>query len=94
MRAVDAWAIEDCGIPSLELMEAAGRGLAEVALAIARPGPARIVCGKGNNGGDGIVAARHLAVAGLETELLLLWPADQLSADAAANLERFEGSVR
>ena len=94
MRAVDAWAIDDCGVPSLELMEAAGRGLAEVALATARPGPARIVCGKGNNGGDGIVAARHLAAAGLETEVLLLWPEDQLSPDAAANLERFAGSAR
>jgi NAD(P)H-hydrate epimerase len=93
MRATDAWAIEDQGIPSLELMEAAGRAVAEAALARARPGPARAVCGKGNNGGDGIVAARHLAAAGLESEVLLLAPPGELSADARTNLERFDGAV-
>ena len=54
-------------------------------------GPARIVCGKGNNGGDGLVAARHLAATGFEVETLLLWPAGELSPDAAANLERLDG---
>ena len=93
MRATDAWAIEQQGVPSLELMEAAGRAVAEAALGLARPGPARAVCGKGNNGGDGIVAARHLAAAGLECEVVLIAPPGELSADARANLERFEGSV-
>lgn len=93
MRATDAWAIERRGVPSLELMEAAGRAVAEAALERAGPGPARVVCGKGNNGGDGIVAARHLGAAGLEVELLLLAPAHELSPDAAANLERFEGEA-
>jgi NAD(P)H-hydrate epimerase len=93
MRAVDAWAISEVGVPSLELMEAAGRAVAGAAESIAHPGPARIVCGKGNNGGDGLVAARHLAAAGHEVEVLLLWPAAELSADAIANLERFEGAV-
>ncbi len=93
MRATDAWAISDHGVPSLELMEAAGGAVAEEALSIARKGPARIACGKGNNAGDGLVAARHLARNGLEVEVLLLWPADELSADAARNLERFEGVV-
>ncbi|MQA73213.1 MAG: NAD(P)H-hydrate dehydratase [Solirubrobacterales bacterium] len=93
MRSVDAWAIEEHGTPSLELMEVAGRAVAEAALAIAAPGPARVVCGKGNNGGDGLVAARQLAETGHEVEVLLLWPADQLSADGATNLERFAGSV-
>jgi len=50
----------------------------------------RVVCGKGNNGGDGLVAARYLAEAGFEVEALLLWPAAELSGDAAANLERFD----
>jgi ADP-dependent NAD(P)H-hydrate dehydratase / NAD(P)H-hydrate epimerase len=94
MRATDAWAIEERGVPSLELMEAAGRAVAEGAIEIARDGPARVVCGKGNNGGDGLVAARHLAATGLEVEVLLLWPAAELAGDAAANLERFDGVVR
>ena len=94
MRATDAWAIDEQGVPSLELMEAAGRAVAEGAAEIAGAGPARVVCGKGNNGGDGLVAARHLAALGHEVEVLLLWPADELSADAAANLERYEGAVR
>ena len=93
MRATDAWAIEHEGVPSLELMEAAGRAVAEAAIGLARPGPARAVCGKGNNGGDGIVAARHLAASGLESEVLLTSPPAELSPDARANLERFEGAV-
>ena len=90
MRAVDAWAIEDQGVPSLQLMEAAGRAVAEVVDELALDGPVRVVCGKGNNAGDGLVAARYLAEAGFEVEALLLWPAEELSGDAAANLERFE----
>ena len=93
MRSVDAWAIEERGTPSLDLMESAGGAVAEAALAISASGPARIVCGKGNNGGDGLVAARRLAATGVEAEVLLLWPADELSADAAANLRRFDGRV-
>ncbi|MET0835609.1 MAG: NAD(P)H-hydrate epimerase, partial [Thermoleophilaceae bacterium] len=60
MRAVDAWAIDEQGVPSLDLMERAGIGLARVVAEAARPGPVRIVVGKGNNGGDGLVAARVL----------------------------------
>jgi ADP-dependent NAD(P)H-hydrate dehydratase / NAD(P)H-hydrate epimerase len=88
MRAVDRWAIEDRGVPSLELMEAAGRAVAEVVGELAPDGPVRVVCGKGNNAGDGLVAARYLAAAGFEVEALLLWPAEELSGDAAANLDR------
>jgi NAD(P)H-hydrate epimerase len=89
MRAVDRWAIEDQAVPSLELMEAAGRAVAEAVGELAPEGPVRVVCGKGNNAGDGLVAARYLREAGFEVEALLLWPADELSGDAAANLERF-----
>ena len=60
MRAVDRWAIEEQGIPEAELMEAAGTALAEAVAGLAPQGPVRILCGKGNNGGDGLVAARHL----------------------------------
>ena len=89
MRAVDAWAIEEMGVPSLELMEAAGRAVADAVGELAPQGPVRVVCGKGNNAGDGLVAARYLAEAGFATEALLLWPGEDLSGDAAANLERF-----
>jgi len=88
MRAVDRWAIEEMGTPSLELMEAAGRAVADAVDELAPQGPVRVVCGKGNNAGDGLVAARYLAAAGHEVEALLLQPADELSRDAAANLRR------
>ena len=71
-------------------MEAAGAAVAEAVARRAPEGPVRVVCGKGNNGGDGLVAARLLRGMGFEVEVLLLWPADELSADAAANLRRLE----
>ena len=89
MRAVDRWAIEERGVPSLELMEAAGLAVAEAVAGLAPQGPVRVVCGKGNNAGDGLVAARHLREMGFDVEALLLWPAEELSGDAAANLARF-----
>lgn len=88
MGAVDRWAIDEQGVPSLELMEAAGAALAREVAALAADGPVRVVCGKGNNGGDGLVAARLLRETGIAAEALLLWPADELSPDAIANLER------
>lgn len=91
MRAVDRWAIEERGVPSLELMDAAGRAVAEAVGELAPQGPVRVVCGKGNNGGDGLVAASYLVEAGYEVEALLLWPAEELSRDAAVNLERLDG---
>ncbi|MGI8633390.1 MAG: NAD(P)H-hydrate dehydratase [Solirubrobacterales bacterium] len=89
MRATDEWAISECGIPSRVLMEAAGRALASAARDVAGEGPARVVCGKGNNGGDGFVAARILAEHGeRDVEALCLWPLGELSDDALANAER------
>jgi len=93
MRAVDRWAIEEQGVPSLELMEAAGRAVAEVVASLAPEGPVRVVCGKGNNGGDGFVAARLLREMGFEVEALLLWPGEELRGDAAVNFERFGGEL-
>jgi NAD(P)H-hydrate epimerase len=94
MRAADSWAIDDQGVSSLELMEAAGRAVAEAVARLSPQGPVRVVCGKGNNGGDGLVAARLLREMGFEVEALLLWPAAQLSADAAANLDRLDGDAK
>ena len=93
MRAVDLWAIEERGVPSLELMEAAGRAVAEVVAELAPEGPVRVVCGKGNNGGDGFVAARLLREMGFEVEVLLLWPGEELRGDAASNFERVGGEL-
>jgi NAD(P)H-hydrate epimerase len=94
MRSVDRWAIDDQRVDSLELMENAGRAVAEAVARLAPEGPVRVVCGKGNNGGDGLVAARLLREVGFEAEALLLWPADELSDDATANLKRLgEGAV-
>lgn len=93
MAAADRWAIEEAGVPSLELMETAGQAVADLAVELALPGKVTVVCGKGNNGGDGLVAARHLARAGFEVEVALLWPGDSLSPDASANLTRLEGAT-
>ncbi len=91
MAAADRWAIEQAGIPSTDLMETAGRALADAALEMSAADRVTVLCGKGNNGGDGLVAARYLARAGVAVEVVLLWPGDQLSPDAADNLSRLEG---
>ncbi len=73
IRAIDSWAIEEQGVPSEKLMEAAGTALGEAVAGLAPQGPVRVVCGKGNNGGDGHVAAEHLRRMGFEVELVDLW---------------------
>ncbi|HKH64421.1 MAG TPA: NAD(P)H-hydrate dehydratase [Solirubrobacterales bacterium] len=93
MRAVDRWANEERGVPSLELMEAAGRAVAEAVAGLAPVGPVRVVCGKGNNGGDGFVAGRLLREMGFAVDLLLLWPGEELRGDAAVNYERVGGEL-
>jgi ADP-dependent NAD(P)H-hydrate dehydratase / NAD(P)H-hydrate epimerase len=93
MRGVDRWAIEEVGVPSLELMEAAGRAVAEAVAGLAPEGPVRVVCGKGNNAGDGFVAARVLRGMGFEVEVLPLWPREELRGDAEVNFERVGGDL-
>ncbi len=80
IRAVDSWAIEGQGIASEELMEAAGTALAEAVAELAPQGTVQIVCGKGNNGGDGKIAARHLSGMGFVVETVDLW-GDQVGDD-------------
>ena len=81
MRAVDRWAIEEQGVPGAELMEAAGTALAEAVAGLSPRGPVRIVCGKGNNGGDGRVAARRLGAMGFEVEALDLFAGEPVDLD-------------
>src|SRR3954452_24244560 len=72
IRAVDRWAIEERDIAEADLMEAAGTALAEAVAALAPQGPVRVICGKGNNGGDRLVAAGHLRGMGFDGEALEL----------------------
>ena len=91
MRDVDAWAIDTQGVPSVDLMERAGEGLARITAAVARPGRIRIVVGKGNNGGDGLVVARLLREEGREVDVLAVAKMADLQGDAKANLDRLPG---
>jgi len=88
-RELDRRAI-DGGVPGSLLMENAGRGTAEAALEILprTPGRVHVVCGPGNNGGDGFAAARHLANAGLAVRLHLAIPPEAYreGSDAGTNL--------
>jgi ADP-dependent NAD(P)H-hydrate dehydratase / NAD(P)H-hydrate epimerase len=90
-RALDAWAIEQLRIPGLDLMELAGTGLADLAGGLAPTGALAVVCGKGNNGGDGFVAARVLRQRGREVRVLLLSAPEELGGDALTNSERLPG---
>src|ERR1700729_338151 len=89
-RAVDGWAIES-GEPGVRLMERAGAGLFDALVRRASRGRVAVVCGKGNNGGDGLVAARLLRELGREVDVLMLAPGDELRGDARTNFERLPG---
>src|SRR6185437_14124863 len=89
MREIDRLSSERYGVPSLTLMENAGKAVAEFVMG-EYPKARRIavVCGKGNNGGDGFVAARKLHEAGREVCVLLLASPSELRGDAAAMFSR------
>jgi ADP-dependent NAD(P)H-hydrate dehydratase / NAD(P)H-hydrate epimerase len=91
MRAVERDVLVRSGLPSVILMENAGRGVTGVILRRAtipsgRPLTVAIVCGAGNNGGDGFVVARHLAQSGAWIRVLLAAPRERLTGDAAIML--------
>ena len=90
MRAIDARAIEEYGVPGVVLMENAGRQV-EQAIVARYPDVGRmkvgIVAGRGNNGGDGFVVARHLAQRGVEVSVMLLAAKSAPSGDARINLD-------
>jgi len=91
MRVIDRVTSERFGIPSLTLMENAGSAVAEFALdSYPHAKTFGVICGKGNNGGDGFVAARKLQQTGREVRLLLLADPAELQGDAAANFARLQ----
>ncbi len=92
MSRADAAAVAG-GVPGVELMENAGRAVAEALQARWQPGPALVLCGPGNNGGDGFVAARHLAAAGWTVRLALLGTREALKGDAAHHAGLWDGPV-
>ncbi|HEY1687586.1 MAG TPA: NAD(P)H-hydrate dehydratase [Solirubrobacteraceae bacterium] len=93
MRAIDRWAIDQRGTPSLDLMERAGAAVAAATERVCPDGPIAILCGKGNNGGDGLVAARLLRDAGRDVDVLMPVDPSELSGDAAENLARLQGDA-
>jgi NAD(P)H-hydrate epimerase len=94
MREVDRLTTERLGIPSLGLMEAAGKHVADACLrnleGVGAPSQTIcVLCGKGNNGGDGFVAARHLRKVVAEVRVYLFARAEELRGDAAVNFGRW-----
>jgi ADP-dependent NAD(P)H-hydrate dehydratase / NAD(P)H-hydrate epimerase len=84
MRAIDRATSERFGVPSRTLMENAGTAVAGHALSHYKDaGKILVICGKGNNGGDGFVAARHVHASGKSVEVILLADPDELRGDAA-----------
>ena len=93
MRLMDKTAIEEYKIPGVVLMENAGTKLAQAVQNMWNYRECKasrkiaVFCGKGNNGGDGFVAARHLVNSGFETMVYLIADPDSITGDAAINLE-------
>src|SRR5262245_50259790 len=80
------------GVPGIDLMENAGRAVADAVLRL-RPGRVTVVAGPGNNGGDGFVAARHLAAHGIQVRVCFIGDPKQLKGDASRAAERWTGAL-
>jgi NAD(P)H-hydrate epimerase len=92
VRQRERRAIEELGLPSLLLMENAGRGLAELLVSLGVGGKVVVCCGKGNNGGDGLVLARHLDNRQVPVHVLQFARPEELTPDAALNYRILTGS--
>jgi hydroxyethylthiazole kinase-like uncharacterized protein yjeF len=93
VRAFDRHCIEKLGIPGGVLMENAGRQIADVARAMLDRVEFRhclVLAGRGNNGGDAFVVARHLAIHGYMSEVILIGNRDDVMGDAATNMDIFQ----
>ena len=89
MREIDRATSERFGVPSLTLMENAGSAVTHFILSdYPQAQRVSVICGKGNNGGDGLVVARQLAESGRVVRVLLLCPSEELRGDAAAMFQR------
>ena len=97
MRNIDRRTMDQLGVSGLFLMENAGRGVASV---VKRHFPdlsgskIAVLCGKGNNGGDGFVAARYLCREGAWIDIALLGSCEDLRGDAKVNMERWKALGR
>ena len=92
MGEADRLAVQS-GVPSLTLMENAGRAVVEEIAKRFKPCAVAVLCGPGNNGGDGFVAARHLKAKGFAVRVALLGARDALKGDAAAMAKKWDGEV-
>jgi NAD(P)H-hydrate epimerase len=86
-REVDRIALEEFGIPGIVLMENAGRGCVDELMRLGCRGPVTICCGRGNNGGDGFVIARHLSIRDIGCKVLLFCEPSEIAGDALINFE-------
>jgi NAD(P)H-hydrate epimerase len=87
VRSLDRRAAEEYAVSTLLLMENAGRGTAELLCSLGITGEVVICCGKGNNGGDGFVIARHLDIAGVRVRVKLFAEPARLTGDALTNYQ-------
>ena len=85
MCRIDQRATQDFGIPSLLLMENAGRSISEIIFRDYKPCKVLVFAGKGNNGGDGLVVARHLTNRGFSVKVILLEDPSRLKSDPLLN---------
>ena len=92
VREREGRAIAALGMPSLLLMENAGRNIADLLVSLGISGKVAICCGKGNNGGDGLVVARHLDNWHIPVQVLLFGKPEELSPDSAVNYRILTGS--